>query len=173
MASSELRPLDAGAVRFHRSNRVQRSVWHLRCESNILKQVEIMRLNHITIIASDLERSNSFYQKLGLEPIVYSPPRYARFHVPDNEATFSIEVTPDADRMGGEQSQIFFECDELDQYCAKLESAGIKFDQRQTDMPYLWREARLTDPEGHDIRLHFAGENRVNPPRRVPRITEP
>ena len=34
-------------------------------------------------------------------------------------------------------------------------------------MPYLWREARLRDPDGHDVRLYFAGENRLNPPWRM------
>ncbi|HET9916114.1 MAG TPA: VOC family protein [Candidatus Binatia bacterium] len=128
-----------------------------------------MRLNHLTIIVTDLERSKTFYEALGLEPIVYSPPRYARFLVPANDATFSIEVTPAAKRMGGEQAQIFFECDDLDQRCAELAMAGVTFEQQPTDMPYLWREARLVDPDGHDIRLYSAGKNRLDPPWRLPR----
>lgn len=128
-----------------------------------------MRLNHITIIATDLERSKSFYRKFGLELIVDAPPRYARFRVPGNDATFSVEVTPDAKRMSAEQAQIFFECDDVDRRCAELESAGISFEQPPTDMPYLWREARLRDPDGHDIRLYSAGDNRLNPPWRLPR----
>jgi len=34
-------------------------------------------------------------------------------------------------------------------------------------MFYLWREARLRDPDGHDVRLYFAGENRLDPPWKV------
>lgn len=126
-----------------------------------------MRLNHITIIVTDFERSKAFYKLLGLQQIVDSPPRYARFIVPGNEATFSVEVTPHARAMGPEQTQIFFECDDLDARCAALKEAGVVFVQDPTDMPYRWREARLRDPDGHDIRLYFAGANRLDPPWRM------
>ena len=36
-------------------------------------------------------------------------------------------------------------------------------------MSYLWREARLRDPDGHQIRLYDAGVNRLNPPWRIDR----
>ena len=126
-----------------------------------------MNFNHVTIIVSELERSKAFYRQLGLELIVDAPPRYARFVVPGNEATFSVEVTEDAGPMGPNQAQIFFECDDLDERCAALSASGIEFAQPPTDMPYLWREARLRDPDGHDIRLYRAGENRLNPPWRI------
>ncbi len=128
-----------------------------------------MKLNHVTIIVTDFERSKDFYTRLGLEQIVDSPPRYARFIVPGNQASFSIEVTPDAKPMGPEQAQIFFECDDLDERCAALAAAGFVFEQPPTDMRYLWREAHLRDPDGHDIRLYKAGENRLNPPWRIKR----
>ena len=41
--------------------------------------------------------------------------------------------------------------------------------QPPTDMSYLWREARLRDPDGHQIRLYDAGVNRLNPPWRIDR----
>lgn len=126
-----------------------------------------MRLNHITIIVSDLARSIAFYQRLGLELIVLSMPRYARFRVPGNDASFSLEVTPDARAMGPEQAQIFFECEDLDARCARLAAEGLEFAMAPTDQNYLWREAHLRDPDGHDIRLYWAGENRLNPPWRV------
>jgi catechol 2,3-dioxygenase-like lactoylglutathione lyase family enzyme len=126
-----------------------------------------MKFNHVTIIVSELERSKAFYRDLGLELIVDAPPRYARFVVPGNEATFSIEVTADAGPMGPNQAQLFFECDDLDERYEKLVAAGMQFEQAPTDMSYLWREARLRDPDGHDIRLYRAGENRLNPPWRI------
>lgn len=126
-----------------------------------------MRLNHITIIVSQLDRSLAFYQQLGLELIVLSQPRYARLRVPGNDATFSLEVTQDARAMGPEQAQIFFECEDLDARCARLAGAGMAFIEAPTDRDYLWREAVLRDPDGHDIRLYWAGENRLNPPWRL------
>ncbi len=126
-----------------------------------------MRFNHATIIVSDLERSKQFYTALGFEIIVNAPPRYARFVVPGNAATFSVEVTPDARPMGPEQAQFFFECDDVDATYEALVKKGLTFTQPPTDMPYLWREARLLDPDGHDIRIYHAGQNRLDPPWKV------
>lgn len=123
-----------------------------------------MRFNHITLIVADLEKSKAFYRSLGLRQIVDSPPRYARFVFPDGDATLSLEVTDTPPVPGPDQAQVFFECDDLDETFVRLRDAGLVFDQPPTDMFYLWREARLRDPDGHDIRLYFAGENRLNPP---------
>src|SRR5258705_5504946 len=102
-----------------------------------------MRSNHVTLIVSDLERSKAFYERLGLIQIVDAPPRYARFVFQENEATLSVEVTDEAAPSKGNQAQLFFECDDLDERVVMLEAAGVHFEQRPTDMSYLWREARL------------------------------
>src|SRR5437870_1084857 len=44
---------------------------------------------------------------------------------------------------------------------------ALVFDQDPTDMFYLWREARLQDPDGHDLRLYKAGDNRLNPALKI------
>jgi len=127
-----------------------------------------MRLNHITLIVADLERSKEFYQKLGLVQIVDTPPRYARFRVPDGDATLSIEVDPDTPGGPG-AAQLFFECADVDATVAALAAKGVVFYQEPTDMFYQWREARLRDPDGHDIRLYkesMAGV-RLNPPWKI------
>jgi len=121
-----------------------------------------MRFNHVTLIVSDLGRSLAFYKMLGLKPIVLSAPRYARCVFPDGDATLSLEVTgapPNESR-----AELFFECATLDELVRGLKAEGVVFYQDPTDMRYLWREARLKDPDGHELRLYFAGENRLNPP---------
>ncbi len=123
-----------------------------------------MRLNHVTLIVSDLERSKAFYASLGLIQIVDTPPRYARFQLPEGGATLSIEVTGDVPAHGFE---LFLECDALDDIVAALKKNGVAFEQDPTDMFYLWREARLRDPDGHDIRLYYAGKNRLDPPWKI------
>jgi catechol 2,3-dioxygenase-like lactoylglutathione lyase family enzyme len=124
-----------------------------------------MRLNHVTLIVTDFERSTAFYERLGLLPVVHEPPRYARFRCPDSDETLSIEVT--GDPRAPARAQLFFECADLDETVARLKAGGLQFAQDPTDMPYLWREARLRDPDGHDIRLYFAEDNRLNPPWKV------
>jgi len=124
-----------------------------------------MRLNHVTLIVTDFERSAAFYSALGLIPVVHEPPRYARFRCPDSDETLSVEVTGEP-RLAA-RAQLFFECSDLDRMVATLKTKGLSFEQDPTDMFYLWREARLKDPDGHDIRLYYAGDNRLNPPWKV------
>ena len=67
-----------------------------------------------------------------------------------------------------EQVTVYFESDALDQEYDRLRRAGIEFDTAPTDMPWLWRETRFRDPDGHLYCLFHAGENRVHPPWRLP-----
>jgi len=124
-----------------------------------------VRLNHVTLIVTDLDASLSFYERLGLTPIVLSRPRYARLTLPDGDETLSLEVTGEA-RVDS-RVQIYLECPDLDAVCARLRDGGVAFEQDPTDMHYLWREARLRDPDGHQVRLYFAGNNRLDPPWRL------
>lgn len=121
-----------------------------------------MNLNQVTVEVSDIPRARAFYQRLGLELIVSSD-HYARFLCPGG-ATFSIHLagTP---APGG--TTVYFECDDLDARVAALKAAGIAFDSDPADQRWLWREARLRDPDGNGLCLYFAGENRVTPPWRV------
>ena len=123
-----------------------------------------MNLNHVTVEVSDFPRARVFYQGLGLELIVSSD-HYARFLCPGG-ATFSIHLA-EAATPGG--AIVYFECGDLDARVSVLKTAGLVFDSDPTDQRWLWREARLRDPDGNRLCLYFAGENRVNPPWRVGR----
>lgn len=124
-----------------------------------------LKLNHVTLIVSHFERSLAFYRELGFELIVLEEPRYARFICPGADDTLSIEFTGEA--SAPPRAQLFFECKALDETVDALVAKGFTFTQLPTDMDYLWREARLADPDGHDLRLYWAGENRLNPPWRL------
>ena len=86
-----------------------------------------MRLNHVTLIVTDFERSTAFYSALGFVPIVRESPRYARFCCPDSDETLSIEVTGDPPAPA--RAQLFFECPNLDQTVAVLKHKGFAFEQ--------------------------------------------
>ena len=124
-----------------------------------------MNLNQVTLAVTDVPRSIAFYRQLGLQLIVENLPHYARFICPDGQASFSLswvaQVIPS-------QTLIYFECTELDATVARLQTAGVQFSQMPVDQPWLWREAMLEDPDGNPLCLYYAGENRLNPPWRLP-----
>ena len=125
-----------------------------------------MRLNQVTAAATDLDVSIAFYVLLGLKLIVKSP-HYARFELPEGEATFSLHVanTP----IPRENApQIYFECADVDHEVSRLKQAGIVFEREAVQQSWLWYEAWLRDPAGNAICLFNAGENRLNPPWRLP-----
>jgi len=123
-----------------------------------------MDLNQVTISVTNLARSLQFYEALGLRRIVQSE-RYARFVCPEGNATFSLEVVDEA--PAGFPAVVYFECAELDDTVRALRARGLQFDSLPRDEPWLWREARLRDPDGHPLCLYFAGKNRLNPPWRI------
>lgn len=118
-----------------------------------------MKLNQVTVGATDFEASLEFYRKLGLMLIVHSPPRYARFETPSGE-TFSIELAEEASGA----TTVYFEVDDVD---AEVERLGLDPVEGPVDRPWLWREAVLLDPSGNRICIYRAGENRRFPPWRV------
>ncbi len=124
-----------------------------------------MDLNHVTVPSTDVEASVEFYKKLGLQLIVDSVPRYARFECPDGNSTFSVERTESI--SPGPGVVVYFECENLDDIVTALKADGIVFDSDVVDQTWLWREARLKDPSGNQICLFFAGRNRKDPPWRV------
>lgn len=123
-----------------------------------------MNLNQLTVPSLDIERSITFYQTLGLKLIVKSD-HYARFECPDGTSTFSVHLTEELPIGAG--ISVYFECDNLDEQVKELLQKGIVFDELPKDQSWLWREAYLKDPDGNQLILFFAGENRLNPPWRI------
>ena len=124
-----------------------------------------MNLNQITIPVFDLERSIAFYQLLGLELIVHTNAHYARFVCPDGTTTFSLHVVEDL--PSGDGIWLYFEVEDVDQQVSKLKAKGIVFEDEPVDQSWLWREVRLKDPDGNQLLIFHAGENRLNPPWRL------
>jgi catechol 2,3-dioxygenase-like lactoylglutathione lyase family enzyme len=125
-----------------------------------------MRLNQITAAATDLDASIAFYVLLGLKLIVRSP-HYARFALPDGDATFSLHIA-DGPIPRENAPHIYFECADVHWEVARLKRSGLAFEREPTQQNWLWFEAWLRDPGGNAICLFNAGENRLNPPWRLP-----
>ncbi len=103
---------------------------------------------------------------MGFEQIVDSL-HYARFVASEGDTTFSVHLLPEGERPS--KTVVYFETEKLDATVQRLEAAGFTFLQQPRDEPWLWREARLLDPSGNEICLYWAGENRLNPPWKMPK----
>jgi catechol 2,3-dioxygenase-like lactoylglutathione lyase family enzyme len=123
-----------------------------------------MRLNHVTLPASDVETSAEFYRRLGLIQIVAGYPKYARFASPEGGVTLSLHSN---EHPTASAASVHFEVDDVDQAITDLREAGIEIETEPADQPYLWREATLLDPDGNRVFIYHAGEMRLNPPWRL------
>ncbi|MTI30234.1 VOC family protein [Xanthovirga aplysinae] len=124
-----------------------------------------MDLNQITVPSLDVEKAIPFYEKLGLKLIVHTHPRYARFEFPVGDSTLSLHQVDELPT--GQGIIIYFELEKLDEVVEELIKKGIKFDNLPQDQRWLWREAKLKDPDGNQLILFHAGENRKNPPWKI------
>ncbi|MBX2827552.1 MAG: VOC family protein [Flavobacteriaceae bacterium] len=123
-----------------------------------------MNLNQVTVPSQDVPKAISFYQKLGLKLIVHTHDRYARFLCPDGESTFSIHFVEEKPIEG---IWVYFEVDNVEKKVRELIAAGVAFDTGVQEQSWLWTEARLKDPDGNQLIIYKAGENRKNPPWRI------
>src|SRR5690606_7656497 len=124
-----------------------------------------MRLNQVTAPASDLDASIAFYELLGLRLIVKSAD-YARFELPQGEATFSLHRV-DGPIPRENAPQLYFEVNDVDFEVRRLAHAGVTVEQEPRLQRWLWREAWLRDPAGNSLCIFHAGENRRYPPWRI------
>jgi hydroxymethylpyrimidine/phosphomethylpyrimidine kinase len=123
------------------------------------------RLNQVTLTGTNYARSVDFYRRLGLVQIVDSPDTgYARFETAGG-VTFSVQIDPEEKIIA--TTAIYLECDDLDERVEQLARGGIAFEHGPRDQPWMWREARLRDPDGNIIFFYKAGEHRRFPPWRV------
>jgi hydroxymethylpyrimidine/phosphomethylpyrimidine kinase len=123
------------------------------------------RLNQVTVTGKDYAKSVAFYRALGLTQIVDSPDNgYARFETAGG-ATLSVQCDPD--ETISPTTAVYLECDDLDERVEKLARSGLAFEHGPRNQPWMWREARLRDPDGNIVFLYHAGEARRFPPWRM------
>ncbi|MEL7448465.1 MAG: VOC family protein [Pseudomonadota bacterium] len=140
-----------------------------KAAGNLLRALAVddsaaLRLNQVTLPCTDIARAIDFYTGMGFTLIVDSP-AYARFACPGGTATFSVHNVDDSPAVG--DYVVYFETAALDETVEELKERDYEFTQDPEDQPWLWREARLNDPDGNVICLFYAGENRIDPPWRV------
>lgn len=127
---------------------------------------ERLTFNHAMIYCKDVQRALDFYRdwmgfKL-IEDFKYEGKVvYARMRAPGGDGTIALHQAGPGASVASDGVRLYFEVRELDDFCRRLQKRGFYFTQLPTMMPWGWRHAYLNDPEGHEISLYWAGENRM------------
>ena len=125
-----------------------------------------LTFNHAMIYVKDVERGFRFYRDLLgfklIEDFRYEgKPVYARMRAPGGDGTIALhQAGPDVS-VASDGVRLYFEVRDLDGFCHKLQQKGFYITQLPRMMPWGWRHAYVNDPDGHEISLYWAGENRM------------
>jgi catechol 2,3-dioxygenase-like lactoylglutathione lyase family enzyme len=125
-----------------------------------------LSFNHAMVYVKDVERGLTFYRDLLgfklIEDFRYEKkPVYARLRAPGGDGTIALhQAGPEASVLSN-GVRLYFEVRELDDFCRNLQQKGFHITQLPRMMPWGWRHAYLNDPDGHEISLYWAGENRM------------
>ena len=125
-----------------------------------------LTFNHAMIYCKDVERGVSFYRDLMgfklIEDFRYEGKSvYARLRAPGGDGTIALHQAGPGASLASDGVRLYFEVRDLDEFCRKLTQKGFYITQMPRMMPWGWRHAYLNDPDGHEISLYWAGENRM------------
>jgi catechol 2,3-dioxygenase-like lactoylglutathione lyase family enzyme len=127
---------------------------------------EKLTFNHAMIYSKDVERSMRFYlDMLGfklIEDFRYEgTPVYARLRAPGGEGTIALHQAGPGVSIASDGVRLYFEIHDVDGFCRKLQQKGFYIPEGPKMMPWGWRHVYINDPDGHEISLYWAGENRM------------
>lgn len=125
-----------------------------------------LTFNHAMLYARDVQRALGFYRDLLGFKLVdefrhEGNPVYARLRAPGGDGTIALHLAGPGTSLASDGVRLYFEIREVDDFCRKLQAKGFYITQMPRMMPWGWRHAYLNDPDGHEISLYWAGENRM------------
>ena len=125
-----------------------------------------LTFNHAMIYMKDVGRGMEFYRDwLGfklIEDFRYEGKSvYARLRAPGGDGTIALHQAGPGVSLSSEGVRLYFEIRDLDGFCRKLQQKGFYIGQLPRMMPWGWRHVYLNDPDGHELSLYWAGENRM------------
>jgi catechol 2,3-dioxygenase-like lactoylglutathione lyase family enzyme len=125
-----------------------------------------LTFNHAMIYAKDVERAMAFYRDLMgfklIEDFRYEGTAvYARLRAPGGDGTIALHQAGPGVSVASDGVRLYFEVRDLDDFCRKLQKKNFYITPLPRVMPWGWRHAYLNDPDGHEISLYWAGENRM------------
>ena len=80
---------------------------------------------------------------------------------PGGDGTIALHQAGPDDSVSSDGVRLYFEVPDLDGFCRKLQQKAFYITRMPRMMPWGWRHAYVNDPDGHEISLYWAGENRM------------
>jgi catechol 2,3-dioxygenase-like lactoylglutathione lyase family enzyme len=125
-----------------------------------------LNFNHAMVYVKDVERGLGFYRDLlGFKLVedfrFENKLVYVRLRAPGGDGTIALHQAGPDDSVSSEGVRLYFEVRELDEFCRHLQQKNFYITKLPQMMPWGWRHAYLNDPDGHEISLYWAGENRM------------
>jgi catechol 2,3-dioxygenase len=118
-----------------------------------------VEFNHVMVYVSDVSKSLNFYQGLLGFDLLEKSENYARLKSPSGRSTIALHRADDV--QAGKGITLYFETRNLDKFCNSLSRKGANFTQMPKVMPWGWKHAYLSDPDGYTISLYWAGPKRL------------
>ncbi len=127
---------------------------------------EKLTFNHAMVYVADVQRALRFYRDLlGFKLIDEfrheNVPLYARLRAPGGDGTIALHLASPGTPLASDGVRLYFEIHDVDGFCRKLQAKNFYITQMPRMMPWGWRHAYLNDPDGHEISIYWAGENRM------------
>lgn len=125
-----------------------------------------LTFNHAMVYTANVERALRFYRDLlGFKLVDEFRHEgisvYARLRAPGGDGTIALHLAGPGTPLSSEGVRLYFEIQDVDNFCHKLQAKGLYIPQAPRMMPWGWRHVYLNDPDGHEISIYWAGENRM------------
>lgn len=126
-----------------------------------------LTFNHAMLYSADVARALKFYAgALGFQLIdefaYEGRVVYARLRSPGSDSTIALHQLERGKTLTqGEGVRLYLEIEDLEAYCKKLEEAGIALEGPPKLAPWGWKHTYLSDPDGHELSLYWAGPKRL------------
>lgn len=133
------------------------------CDYAPVPEENRISFNHAMIYVSSIPASLQFYEKqLGFQLLERQGDGYARLKSGGSDTTIALHKLPEGSQNDANgRVRLYFEVDDIEQFCEKLTSRGVVLDEGPAVMPWGWSHAYLRDTDGNEISVYRAGALRL------------
>lgn len=108
------------------------------------------------LVVSDMQRSRNFYETVLHQEVIYDFGENVTFKgnfAIHQQQHFQMLIDGKEIRTGGNNFEIYFEFDNVEEITNQLKTAGINFVHEMREQPWRQRVVRFYDPDNHIIEV--------------------